>query len=105
MKKPKLNKDASIAEILHHAADYYLWDGGNKRCNTAAYSCVAILELLGDSHIGFKTSDCLFDGIADLGLEIHSMVAFEEFEFGEERQAVRYAWLKFCAMLAEEQGV
>ena len=104
MKKPKLKKDASIAEILHYAADYELWRGDY--CESGeSFSCGAIYDACLFNQVPYQVSDNIFDGLSAMGLNPTSVTAFFEFEKGVERQAARYTWLKFAAMIAEEQGV
>jgi len=48
----------------------------------------------------------VFKGLEAMGCPINSSDAFDDREvFSPESQQTRYAWLKFAAMIAEEQGV
>lgn len=113
-------KNVKISEILHLAADKYLFDGksdyisrwDNKLGHVKQYSCDAVNRAL-DELVPFAqfwdTRQCIHKGFKELGLDAESFVAFSEFAEmdspNEASQGARYAWLKFCAMLAEEQGV
>jgi hypothetical protein len=45
-------------------------------------------------------------GLKEMGCPTDSCDAFDDsFGFNKENQQARYAWLKFAAMMAEEQGV
>lgn len=103
-----------ISEVLHLAADEYLsvdnyniW-GGCAACRTI-YSCDAwddaLHHLLDNSAIHNQLYDVIATGQKELGLDTDLMSEFNDIPAGEERQGARYAWLKFCALLAEEQGV
>lgn len=93
-----MGKTVKISQIIHKAADEHLWDG-KKQNNLCQFSCGAIRCAANDLQIFFFISSWL----RELGLDTSSSYEFLEFKYGPERQAVRYAWLKFCAMLAEEQ--
>jgi hypothetical protein len=86
----------TIAEVLHRAADRYLepvFAG-----EPTSYSCEAIYEA--DAVLWPR----ICKGLSEMGLVPHSVTQFEDVP-PDERQAARYAWLKFAAMIAEEQGV
>ena len=105
-------KKYSIAEILHYAADnclaseanqYWLY-GGNKE----KYSCCAVdmayMHLTGKYDV--DKIYAIKKGLSNMGCPVNSTHALkDEGKFIEENQQTRYAWLKFAAMLAEEQGV
>jgi hypothetical protein len=105
-----------ISKILHQAADKYLWNGIGGRCPSgkAEYSCEAVMFRL--YELGYEDWYELrlriFDGMQRMGLNTHSLSAFDEFENQDNfvratpaSQGARYAWLKFAALIAEEQGV
>jgi hypothetical protein len=109
-------KEYTIAEILHYAADkclaskkeQYWVHGGTKE----KYSCCAAEEAVIDLNRTFSTEEIyeLVDrircGLEEMGCPVNSCDAFDDsFEFIEENQQARYAWLKFAAIMAEEQGV
>jgi hypothetical protein len=104
----------TIAEILHLAADEYLYHPYDPQDSEvkAYHSCVAFTLAI-ENHPYFKNVSRKeiddFDmrierGLENMGLNprIHQ---FREFETDESCQEARYAWLKFAAMIAEEQGV
>lgn len=106
----------TIAEILHNAADKHLaakesqyWGrGGNKE----KFSCCAVEESVIDLHRTFTSTEVnamyvqILAGLKEMGCPTDSCDAFDDaFEFNKENQQARYAWLKFAAMMAEEQGV
>jgi hypothetical protein len=89
----------TIAQVLHRAAD--------KRLSTddtpmwRKYTCCAV-----EDEAGHWTplATRVLDGLRAMGCG-GGIDEFSEFAPGPERQAARYAWLKFAAMIAEEQGV
>lgn len=110
----------TIAEILHIAADKYLvskqsevasWGNGCKQ----KFSCCAVSEAVYNLHKHFKIDsgynclevlDRIYEGLRAMGCPTNSFEAFNDRnEFSPENQQARYAWLKFAAMMAEEQGV
>ena len=113
-----MSNKVKISEVLHLAADKYLASNYVEYIGTdkSRFSCCAVettLDKLIDEKcvINIKQYrnlwDTIHEGFENLGLDTGSLYAFEEFEKGkvtEESQGARYAWLKFCAMLAEEQG-
>lgn len=109
-------KEYTIAEILHVAADKHLaakryeyWsNGGNKE----KFSCCAMHEAVISLNRTFTGSevevviDRITKGLEALGCPVDSTDAFhDDFQFNAENQQARYAWLKFAATIAEEQGV
>jgi len=109
-------KEYTIAEILHNAADKKLADkesqywtrGGNKE----KYSCCAVEESVIDLHRTFNADEIdemisrIRYGLKEMGCPVDSMDAFDDGgKFNAENQQSRYAWLKFAATIAEEQGV
>lgn len=112
-------KEYSIAEILHYAADKKLASKERQRftCggNTEKYSCCAVSEAVyelweNDKIVSQGKRDELINrctrGLQAMGCPTGSMDAFNDYgEFVEENQQARYAWLKFAAIMAEEQGV
>jgi predicted hydrocarbon binding protein len=111
-------KEYTVAEILHIAADKYLavkeseyWTrGGSKE----KFSCCAVDEAVSrlygyfDMEI-YEREDLIkriHEGLKNMGCPTGSVDAFDDNgEFIEENQQARYAWLKFAATMAEEQGV
>jgi hypothetical protein len=102
----------TISAALHLAADQYLWDGVNsfyRRSDTEGFSCWAIDNAIDSYRLPWRDfgdfSERINEGLTTLGLDTGSMKQFNEFSTDEERQGARYLWLKFAALLAEEQGV
>jgi hypothetical protein len=106
-------KEYTIADILHYAADNCLasiteeyWiNGGNKD----KFSCCAVTEAcikLEGYENYLKKVRLIKEGLENMGCPVESMHAFKDHrKFVEKNQQARYAWLKFAAMMAEEQGV
>lgn len=112
-------KEYTIAEILHIAADKHLavkeeqlWSrGGTKE----KFSCFAVSEAVWnlwneDNIVSEGERDELInrcsEGLKAMGCPVNSANAFGECgSFSAKNQQARYAWLKFAAMIAEEQGV
>ena len=105
-----------ISEILHLAADEYL--AVSKYSNRQRYSCDAVRDAIHEvASANFMTSDeyhdlldRVFIGLEEMGVRKYSITQFYEFEDSKnlitpESQGARYTWLKFAAMIAEEQGV
>jgi hypothetical protein len=114
-------KHIKISKVLDLAADMHLLDGVDYEEGQSAFSCVAIEHAINHANGRGCYWDCVSEvvcatarrgslgwrirrGLRNLGLDPGSEHAFSEFKEGPERQAVRYAWLKFCAQLAREQG-
>jgi len=110
-------KTYTIAEILHYAADNKLaneateyWKhGGNKE----KFSCCAMQEAVYDLYRNSPEPDKrekliarISKGLEAMGCPTGSSHAFKDNrKFVEKNQQARYAWLKFAATMAEEQGV
>jgi hypothetical protein len=103
----------TVADILHYAADNclastpdeYWMNSGNKE----KFSCCAVseacLRLLGWGNY-LEKSRFIKEGLENMGCPTGSLNAFkDQYKFVEKNQQARYAWLKFAAMMAEEQGV
>lgn len=107
-----MKQQITIAQILHLAADKYLYSGSGQVLNF--YSCCAIQSALSGFLIRGKLTISeskelerrIFKGLKNMGLNPSATNQFGEFAtFSRESQGARYAWLKFAAMIAEEQGV
>ena len=101
-----------ISKILHLAADEYLWCGTPLTNCIMRYSCCAIEEaifgrygMICPSPRGIEIFDNTFDFISSLGLVNSCHQQFGEFEDDEQCQGARYLWLKFAALVAEEEGL
>lgn len=107
---------ATISDALHLAADKYLaahdrYEGGCKE----RFSCLAVIEaayeLEGDYHSLFRQR--LMDGLRNMGCDTSSSDLFKIYgdnvddfsEINHKVQGMRYMWLKWAALMAEEQGV
>lgn len=107
-----MKRTPTIAQVLHLAADKYLYSGGGRVLNF--YSCCAIQSALSGFLIRGELTISerkrlerrIFKGLKNMGLNPSATNQFNEFgDFSKEAQGARYAWLKFAAMIAEEQGV
>lgn len=100
-----------ISEILHMAADEYLWDGcgppPSGYAQNKTYSCLAISELLCEKNKGsfFYHEEPVFDFLKEMGIRTFSSLEFSEFKSAKEIQGARYLWLKFAALVAEDEGL
>lgn len=119
IKTSSLRESVTIAEILHLAADKFLaseeseewYHSGNKE----KFSCCAVIEAVHHLYSNYKIKsehDCqklierIFKGLKAMGCPVNSTDAFgDNDKVNAENQQSRYAWLKFAAMIAEEQGV
>lgn len=103
-------KKVKISKVLHLAADKYLWDGvGGIKFYGDEYSCIAVRLAVqqiraSNPEACVPTSD-IFDGLTKMGVDCRSSWEFYFFKEGPERQGARYLWLKWAALMAEEQGV
>lgn len=102
-------KEPTIAEVLHLAADEYLSNGywslerfyeRSGSCDAIELACRALANNR-ESHLRLQKR--IFKGLRNLGLKVNSFTQFDSVK--SDRQGARYAWLKFAAMIAEEQGV
>lgn len=115
IKNFKSNK--KISEILHDAADKYLSVGyANYFDNEIEYSCVAVLRAIVGTQFNSRLQDWdswkkhpqfkqILRGLKAMGLQTDCTGEWKnacELPI-QERQQMRYGWLKMAAMLAEEQ--
>lgn len=109
-----MNKQPTIADVLHYAADKclaydkrYTADGIKDK-----FSCGAVEEA-----IFCHTGDLAFRrrvkaGLTAMGCDTRSSGLFKEYGdnpddyvyINPEVQGMRYMWLKWAALMAEEQG-
>lgn len=107
-----------ISEILHLAADKCLWHPNTspRTGYESEHSCIAILTAMTQNYdanyVFWKQYSQEFkrilEGLKNMGLRTDSYgegTIFNKCKTYAEAQETRYAWLKFAAMLAEEQGV
>jgi hypothetical protein len=115
-----MNKQHTVADVLHYAADKCLvahsrYSEGIKE----KYSCCAIEEAI------YQMSGRLYDdesnalrrrviaGLKAMGCDTGSHTLFKKYGdkpneysyINSEVQGMRYMWLKWAALMAEEQGV
>ena len=104
-----------ISEVLHLAADKYLAANAHDHYhkNKARFSCGAVLDALNSTR-NFKDlrfSD-IITGLRKMGCDTTSRELFVkhgdahpgQFGVNENIQGMRYFWLKWAALMAEEQG-
>ena len=113
-------KQHTVADVLHYAADKCLvahsrYSEGSKE----KYSCCAINEavyqmtgiLYGDESNALRLR--VIAGLKAMGCNTGSMTLFKkygdkpnEYSYVNHKvQGMRYMWLKWAALMAEEQGV
>lgn len=98
-----------LSELLRAAANEALWNGyravfRGDETGIAEYSCNAVMEQEYRCALGDLRGLGAGYFLSTLGVSIGSLSEFDEFAYGIERQAVRYAWLMFAADIAEEEG-
>lgn len=101
-------KQMKISEVLHKAADTHLChDSTSYRTpNKDRFSCYAI-------RLATEYDDELYgrieEGLENMGCPTRAIFAFTRLGYDDdmdlETQGARYMWLKFAALMAEEQGV
>lgn len=114
-----MNKQHTVADVLHYAADKCL--AYDKRYNSGyglkeKYSCCAVTEAV-YQLTGYLAADGLhnrvFNGLKAMGCDTGSHTLFNKYgdqpheysNVNETVQGMRYMWLKWAALMAEEQGV
>jgi len=110
----------TIADVLHRAADEFLVVDYLESCmQKERYSCLAVESALFKyEQEGVLTMPEVVDlfsrireGMEKMGVPTDSLEAFcswcldECVRYSKKIQAARYNWLKFAALIAEEQGV
>lgn len=108
MKKKQHKTTATIADVLHYSADHVL--AATKYEYHAAigkhkYSCCAVSKACGQLKVNINI---VMKGLTEMGCPIWSLNAFNDegyHNFSEKNQQARYFWLKWAALMAEEQGV
>lgn len=115
-----MTNNIKISDVLHLAADKYLASCESERGVKCRFSCSAISEALDELIPDWYSLNMMYRqidiGLREMGLDLDAN-GFPEFEYErsfvgwksvsvtESSQGARYAWLKFAAMIAEEQGV
>jgi hypothetical protein len=106
-------KQPTVADVLHYAADNCLasteYEYKNVN-NKHKYSCTAVTEACDILHgnMQYGAWSGIMAGLKEMGCPIRSSTVFGDKGFGvfsEENQQARYFWLKWAALMAEEQGV
>jgi hypothetical protein len=109
---------ATIADVLHYAADHILaateheYYAATKQEYRAAigkhkYSCCAVTDACIQLKV-YHSYDSIIKGLKEMGCPTLSRKAFNDegyHNFSEDNQQARYFWLKWAALMAEEQGV
>ena len=113
-----MNKQYTVADVLHYAADKCL--AYDKRYTAYGiqekFSCCAVDEAvyqLTGHFYGDGLYNRVFDGLKVMGCNKNSQTLFEKYgdqpyeysSVDETVQGMRYMWLKWAALMAEEQGV
>jgi hypothetical protein len=115
-----MTKQPTVADVLHFAADkclvaHYRYHEGRYK---EKFSCCAIDEALHEmfgvyfSYESSQLSRCISEGLKNMGCRTGSHTLFRKYgdpteysEINHEVQGMRYMWLKWAALMAEEQGV
>jgi len=108
----------TISEILHRAADEFLAATQKEydKLRKEKFSCLAITHILDDMickkvityEEKVELHSRIREGLQNMGLDIYSVYGFGNNVPGriyKKQQEARYNWLKFAAVVAEEQGV
>jgi hypothetical protein len=118
-----------ISDVLHTAADecladkestYWFTEGHRRIKSLEKYSCCAIelaLQKLYEKKFGVgcdsyavtkAEKDVIFEGLRNMGLNTNSINSFPPATgfklINKKSQQMRYFWLKWAALMAEEQG-
>jgi hypothetical protein len=100
--------EATVADALHLAADKYLAANHQQRdrCQSR-YSCGAVGNACVELNVNFGG---VLVGLKNMGCDTTSSTLFHKygdnnFNISEEVQGMRYMWLKWAALMAQEQGV
>jgi hypothetical protein len=101
-------KQPTVADALHLAADKYLAANRQQRDRyQSRYSCGAVGDACLELNVNFGG---VLVGFQNMGCDTTSSTLFRKygdnnFRISEEVQGMRYMWLKWAALMAEEQGV
>ncbi len=111
-------KQYTIAEVLHYAADHCLAAESRfeERRGKKKFSCCAvdeaIVKMTGYAYSGESAllRRRVMDGLKAMGCDTGSSALFKKYgdklyKYNHEVQGMRYMWLKWAALMAEEQGV
>jgi hypothetical protein len=113
-------KQPTVADVLHLAADKCLvaHNRYNEGCKEK-YSCCAINEAVFRIYGNLYSGEAgalqkrVMEGLKKMGCSTGSMTLFKKYgdnytdfsAVNHEVQGMRYMWLKWAALMAEEQGV
>lgn len=103
----------TLSTILNNAAEFHLSQTVSDIPNeNSEYTCIATAIAVRKAFSDYYEREDYLENVIEpfmksLGLVKHPEDdrddgEFHEFEKGAVRQSVRYAWLKFAAMIAEE---
>jgi hypothetical protein len=113
-------KQPTVADVLHLAADKCLVAHArySEGVGKEKFSCCAIDEAIYNIHgayYGYESSQLrrrVVEGLKNMGCSTGSHTLFRKYgdptDYGavnHEVQGMRYMWLKWAALMAEEQGV
>lgn len=99
-----------LAKVLHLAADKHL-STGYKGKDKSYFSCDAVRSaLLNLNMYETKEASDLFKTLTRMGVRIYSCSQFSEFQTEdnyptEQSQGARYLWLKWAALMLEENAL
>lgn len=113
--------EATVADVLHYAADNCLLSHSRygEGCSKEKFSCCAVDEAIfritGDFYIGEsgQLRRRVMKGLKAMGCDTGSSTLFKKHGdspddyniINHKVQGMRYMWLKWAALMAEEQGV
>ena len=114
-------KQHTIADILHIAADKYLVSDSRYEASyiQERFSCCAISSAIFDitgTFYGVDSEvlrDQVMKGLTNMGCQVGSHTLFVKHgdmpdvyeSINPDVQGMRYMWLKWAALMAEEQGI
>ena len=113
----KKRNEVTIADVLHRAADKNLLahDRYRERGRKEKFSCCAVddalYELTGSYSSPLRSR--VMAGLRNMGVNTGNSNLFKKYgdkpdqysNINHEVQGMRYFWLKWAALMAEEQGV
>jgi hypothetical protein len=98
-------KQPTIADALHLAADKYLAANLHQYdtdIDKSMFSCNAVYDACCELGVNFGG---VLVGLKNMGCDVTSDDLLKQFTVIEQVQGMRYMWLKWAALMAEEQGV
>lgn len=114
-------KQPTIADVLHLAADKYLVSHSRDEAHhlKERFSCCAIGSAIRDitgTYYGTDSEvlrDQVVKGLTNMGCEAgshtlfvkHGDMPYDYYNINHDVQGMRYMWLKWAALMAEEQGI